>query len=640
MMNKNIKRMFLLLTLIFLLVGVVSAAETVSDDTVKDTTLTSAKPVDTINEVKYEKNINKQNNKDTKTGSANTTDTKASTYTTTAANYKQLSDKINQAKKSNYTTYTINLKKGNYNATKTLIWANTEKTTKLVINANNSIINGQGKYQFIQVDEDYTLELNKITLTKFVSENGGAIENNGTLTIKNSKLTYNKADEDGGAIYSYGDLTVTNSQFTGNSAEEDGGAIYIYRSYDAKITKNNFTSNKADDDGGAICIYGSYDTNITYNQFIKNKAEEGGAIANIPRSESYTYMGQESYIEGEQYLEQYWNPTKNYGITGYTTTYNYNPMGFSTPIQIPQYGYTGGYDYRTATRYVTKYRTVPKTGYNYYGSDTTIQSNKFIENEATDEAAAIKIDHGDVLIIKNKFHRNKDNLTKEAIKNDGKQYTKNVYKYSSYGNPILDEGNTNITQNTFDDRKDTTITLSKLNTAYYGTKLKISGKLLNNKNPVKNQNITISFNNKKYTAKTSKTGYFAINVTTKNIGKYTLKLSYAGNKNYLSTSASKVVTVNKRITKVTITKIPQKKLKDKVTITGKFTTKEGNTLKNTTLSVTFNGKTYKVVTNSKGVYAKKVVANKVGTNTVSVTFKGNSKYKAVTSKTTFKTVKN
>ena len=91
-MNKNIKRMFLLLTLIFLLVGVVSAAETVSDDTVKDTTLTSAKQVDTINEVKYEKNINKQNNKDTKTGSANTTDTKASTYLTTSANYKQLSD--------------------------------------------------------------------------------------------------------------------------------------------------------------------------------------------------------------------------------------------------------------------------------------------------------------------------------------------------------------------------------------------------------------------------------------------------------------------------------------------------------------------------------------------------------------------
>ena len=642
MSNKNIKKMFLFLTLLVLFIGVVSAQEVSSDSSTDDVTI--EKISDNDNSIIENKNIVKKDNNDNiKTGtSSNSTNELSSTnkaYTTTAKTYNELVSKVNQAKKSNYTSYTINLQKGTYNATQKLDWDDTKVTSKLVINGHASVINGLNKIQFLEIGSGYTVTLKNITLKNFKGEDGGAIENEGTLTITNSKLTNNKASENGGAIYSSGKLTITKSQLNYNTAGEDGGAIYLDKTENCIITKNSFTGNVAGEDGGAIYIFNSYSTSIKYNNFTKNTAEDdGGAIANIPRSESYTYTAQESYLVPESYLEQYWNPTKNYGIVGYTTTYNYNPMGYSTPIQIPRYGYTGGYDYRTATRYVTKYRTVTRTGYHYYGSDTTIHGNNFIENTANDQAAAILISHGNVNITKNNFQRNKDNVTTKSIENNGENYKKNVYKYSKNGNPIVDYGNTNIISNIFDDRLVTKLSVNKISSVFYGQKLTISGKLLNDDDPVKSQNVTITLNDKQFTTKTTSSGYFKISITAKTVESNNLTISYAGNDVYMPIDYKKAVSVTKSPMNITITKITQKTYKDKLTITGKCTTALGKPFKNLNVTVNVNGKKYLSKTDSNGVYTLTIKAIKVGVNNVTVSHKGGKNYNPTSTETTFKTV--
>ncbi|RAP49168.1 MAG: hypothetical protein BZ138_08240, partial [Methanosphaera sp. rholeuAM270] len=185
MNNKNIKRMFLFLTLMVLLIGVVSATEIADDQTssttIKDTT--QASPIVTANVESNDKIINKQTTDNVKTGDVSTTSksntTKTNiinkTYKANATDYKQLVNQIKKANNSTYATYMINLKKGNYDATANLTWKNTN--TKLIINANNSVINGQNKYKFLYIGSDSTAIINNITLTKFKSYDGGAIEN-------------------------------------------------------------------------------------------------------------------------------------------------------------------------------------------------------------------------------------------------------------------------------------------------------------------------------------------------------------------------------------------------------------------------------------------------------------------------------
>lgn len=643
-MNKSIKTVLLLTIVLLFTIGVVSAADIQSnDDTTTSqestTSTTTAKDIQTISS----KVITKNTIKNVKTGDVNTT-TKSKVeknYTANVTNYKQFVNKFNTAKKSNYATYTINLKKGNYDATGNLTFANTTKTDKLIINGNGSVINGKNKYHFMTIDYGYTVILNNITLKNFAADEGGAIYNEGTLTVKNSVFADNEADN-GGAIYSSGDLEVTNCVFRKNYAEADGGAIYLDKTENCIITRNSFTGNMAGEDGGAIYIYNSYGTSIKNNNFTKNIAkDDGGAIANIPRSESYTYSAQESYLFPETYMEQYWNPVKNYGIIGYTTTYNYNPMGYSTPIQIPQYGYTGGYDYRTATRYVTKYRTVTRTGYHYYGSDTTIHGNNFIENKATTKGSAIYVSHGEVKIYKNKFQRNNVNLTLgSSITGSGDLINKsNSLKYSKYDSTIYNAGDSNVTGNSFDDRKVTVLNVYNIAAAKYGSTIKISGKLMSNGKAVQKANITINVGGTKYTTKTLSSGYFTIKYKVKSYKQQKVVFTYAGNKTYQSSKNYTILSA-KQHTKINPFKIVKAKVGKTIRISGKLLsseTKKG--AKQQTVKVNVGGQTYTAKTLTSGYFTVQHKVTSAGRFNVKFSFAGNKEYYASKATTQFQSVK-
>jgi len=135
-----------------------------------------------------------------------------------------------------------------------------------------------------------SLTLNGFTLQNGNGNNGGAIQNNGTLTITNSTFIGNSTSFSGGAIYNDGTLTVSNSTFTGNSTDFYGGAIRNEGTL--TITNSTFTDNLGDE-GGAIS--NARTLTISNSTFTGNWANsDGGAIFN---SDYATASSQDTHYE-------------------------------------------------------------------------------------------------------------------------------------------------------------------------------------------------------------------------------------------------------------------------------------------------------------------------------------------------------
>ena len=168
-------------------------------------------------------------------------------------------------------------------------------TSEIIIEGNGYTISGGNRYRIFVVDGG-DLTINDLTLTAGKAQNkgnpvvdndrnlvvsadnalGGAILNDGALTVSSSDFRDNSADYMGGAILNNGAMTIIDSRFSGNSAGERGGAAYIW-SGRANISNSDFTDNSAED-GGAV--YGERGTlTINDSRFSDNSARhEGGAV--------------------------------------------------------------------------------------------------------------------------------------------------------------------------------------------------------------------------------------------------------------------------------------------------------------------------------------------------------------------------
>ena len=132
---------------------------------------------------------------------------------------------------------------------------------------------------------DGELTLIHSTIAQNVSWNcGGAIHNEGKLTIKESSLQDNKSGKvngRGGAVFNNGELKVLQSIFANNesngSLEACGGAIYSCAKLD--MVESEFTENYAETAGGAI--FSSDKLNIVECKLNDNVSHSlGGAIYN------------------------------------------------------------------------------------------------------------------------------------------------------------------------------------------------------------------------------------------------------------------------------------------------------------------------------------------------------------------------
>ena len=131
------------------------------------------------------------------------------------------------------------------------------------------------------IDNSGELTITSSDFTDNSSKLGGAIHNTGKLTITSSNFSGNKSTPGygGGALYNAdaGNLSIIDSSFIGNSASK-GGAINNHRNGETSVKSSSFVGNSAREDGGAIRNSHNADISIVNSNFTRNSAEKGGGI--------------------------------------------------------------------------------------------------------------------------------------------------------------------------------------------------------------------------------------------------------------------------------------------------------------------------------------------------------------------------
>ena len=266
----KITKTLLFVTLLVLLIGITSAAN-VSDNTtskvVKDTT-------DTQN-LEVQKSSEKILEKKTLTKENNSKNVKTATKTVDVKDFNTLHNTLSA---SSYDNVIINIKSDIQLASSTTL-ANTIRT--LTVNGNGKTINGNGKYQFLKINSGNVM-INNLKISNCYAENGGAIFNSGTLTLKNSVISSNKVDNSGAGIFNnHAKLTLTNCTLNYNKAgdyESYGGAIY--NTYGTIIIIDSELKNNYALDGAGILNFEKCFLNITNSVLSNNRGYVGGAIFN------------------------------------------------------------------------------------------------------------------------------------------------------------------------------------------------------------------------------------------------------------------------------------------------------------------------------------------------------------------------
>lgn len=133
----------------------------------------------------------------------------------------------------------------------------------------------------IHNDGDLTLIESGIIENVTDGQDGGAIRNHGALTIRDCVIDKNRAEYgDGGAVYNEGSLNILKSQFAHNfTSRGHGGAIYNMKG-ETTITESSFLKNISNKQGGAINNFMG-NLKISESEMIENRARiTGGAINN------------------------------------------------------------------------------------------------------------------------------------------------------------------------------------------------------------------------------------------------------------------------------------------------------------------------------------------------------------------------
>ena len=157
------------------------------------------------------------------------------------------------------------------------------------IDGKGHTISAEDLGRIFSIGEGFTVTLTNATLINGKADKGGAIYNDGSLTLSDVKLSDNAADGYGGAVFNNGELVVSDSVFDSNdivnrgSASVDYGGAAIYNWYDGVLTVSgsNFTNNIKNYKNGD-CLVGAVatigDATISDSYFVNNAGRWGGAI--------------------------------------------------------------------------------------------------------------------------------------------------------------------------------------------------------------------------------------------------------------------------------------------------------------------------------------------------------------------------
>ena len=321
----------------------------------------------------------------------------------------------------------------------------------------------------------------------------------------------------------------------------------------------------------------------------------------------------------------------------------------------------GNYYYNYTTKTAgTHSITVKYYGTNIYTNSTnTTYFNVAKKTTSITVSSTSNVYVGNSIFIYGTLKSNGQNLAYKTVKinADDKTYyvTTSQYGYysiyvsaSSTGNKIITAtfnaddyyyGSSSITTTNVI-KKDTKITLDPIETKEYLSVLRLTGKLTdNNGNNLNSMNVNFNINGRKYTVTTDNYGEFALNYQTRDVGQNNITVSYSGNNIYTATSIMKTFMVTSKTTKIEVfTSSNYVKYLDYISIGGYYEDWDGNPLTYTTLSVNVNGQQFYTKTGEYGYYSMDYKTNKVGINTVTVSYPGNIKYKGTSTSTTFTVV--
>jgi len=160
----------------------------------------------------------------------------------------------------------------------------------ITIDGKGHTIDAKNLGRIFSIGEGFTVTLTNATLINGKATEGGAIYNDGSLTLSDVKLSDNAADSYGGAVFNNGELVVSDSVFDSNdivnrgsaSVDYGGAAIYNWKEGTLKVTNSNFTNNiknykNGDNLVGAITTIGNATVSGSY--FVNNSGRWGGAIS-------------------------------------------------------------------------------------------------------------------------------------------------------------------------------------------------------------------------------------------------------------------------------------------------------------------------------------------------------------------------
>ena len=146
----------------------------------------------------------------------------------------------------------------------------------VVFYGNNYKIDGNGAGGIFKIVSGGTLILQDVILVNGSSENGGAIYNNGVLSVTRCTFIDNTATGNGGAIYNDGNLRKLDEAVFKNNNAEKGGALYTTKA--VNLEDSNFINNSASDIGGAIYL-DNVKLSVVSSSFENNTAlSKAGAI--------------------------------------------------------------------------------------------------------------------------------------------------------------------------------------------------------------------------------------------------------------------------------------------------------------------------------------------------------------------------
>ena len=140
-----------------------------------------------------------------------------------------------------------------------------------------------GSVRLFLVSTGVTVTIDRLYMGNSTAPTGGAIYNDGDLTVSNSTFAGSSATSLGGAIYNNSSLTIANSTFLGNLAVGLGGAIYAAASSSSNISNSTFWDNDALH-GGGIASHSTSTTTVNNSTFSGNSSTSpvptGAAIYN------------------------------------------------------------------------------------------------------------------------------------------------------------------------------------------------------------------------------------------------------------------------------------------------------------------------------------------------------------------------